>query len=640
MTEDFNDLLKEISEDVETDIEALLKNKKYAGIPTAAPTMPPPAPEAAEVTIGQSVAGLVENAIAASIVVPVAESVKEATVDVVAEKLGVGVDASVGTRETFSMGAIDNSILESIPEPATITIENTHNESLDFGITDGRKINLVDAFSIRQSTSNETGVELSANGNSIATSVTQGQTNHAFGTTYTAGAEATVKAGDTSIKASDNASFDSTFAGFSANNEAAFSFDNGKWHDDLNLNGGVVVSPGFGGAAHGEFSHEFGTDLLSVTESITGHSAASIFGVDSSVAHETSAKIGKNVIITGSDTVSGTADFDDASISREIQASAGFDNGVINDKITATNNQTLSFNDGLSTTMGVEHESGINNLISVKRGVEQGVSFDGEKVSMNTDISNSVRLGNDDFNVEQSQKASMGVDSDGTVKYGGEVGASAKAGAFESGAKASANNEIGEDKEAEEVGVTTNSGVQVTQGAKITHETSFKAGHSTEKGEDSTVEEDTMSVSTKTRIEVDYENATAVDIAAAAVFNTAAAITETIMNEVMKFSEKTEENDEDEAEEADATQDEAESEKKDESEDKDKSEEKDESEDKDKSKDKDESEDNDKSKDKDKEVANTDEETNTEGKDNSNEAIEAQNEIDAQGVEPYYGYGY
>ena len=397
------------------------------------------------------------------------------------------------------------------------------------------------------SISEEITQEVATKGISIAESISQTLELKRNGASQSVSHNIDLKIGDnTSFSTNDTTTFDATAIGSSIEKSvnATASYDNGVIQRSISAESSVKAGVPSSVEAKGKISHEMGNKFISIADSISGHAKSGLTESSIGVSHDTNVKVGKNVTFTGSDSTSAQANLNDASISRNISVAAKYENDYIEDQLSANAKQELSLNDGYTLSNGVEHQSGIKNVASVSQGVNQSMNFDGEKSSYTVEGNQKVKLGNDNVNVEQNSKMSTGVDSEGNVNYGGEMGVQKKVGGIETGTSVYANKSVGDDKESEDVGIKTKTGAQVSKGAKVTNETKVNSHHSSEfnSDENKTTYEDGADVTSKTRIEVDPQNASPIEIIAATIFNTQAAITESVMNEAMSYRDKTEVN--------------------------------------------------------------------------------------------------
>ena len=380
-------------------------------------------------------------------------------------------------------------------------------------------------------------------------------------TTHKLGVEASAKVGDATFTASDNSSYTSSPFDQSFENHlnASAEYDNGFWYDKLNIESNIKGGRLGGFHADGKISHELGTKFLSLANSISGEFHTSAMGVSAKLANEGSINIGKNVTISGSDTTSFDANVDDVSLSRKLEGSAGYDNGVINGKVSANAEGKASINEGLVGSVGASHTAGINNVVSQTKEVSQKAIIKDGKTTTEVKGALKNQLGNDNVNINGSESVSAGVVSDGSTKLGVEKGAGVKAGPIEFGGSANVNKTVSEQEDKTEVGFKVNSGVQMTKGSKLTSEVKASS-YSTEKketkeeskdnekgeskgSEQETVHEDGFNIETKTRIEVDYNKASGVEVAFAGAFNAVAATTEFFTNEAMKSSSTSKDSD-------------------------------------------------------------------------------------------------
>lgn len=288
-----------------------------------------------------------------------------------------------------------------------------------------------------------------------------------------------------------------------------------------------------------------------------------------------------------------TDDFDSIDFENEVKME-------YNDTVSVGVKKSGSFS-GDSFKYGIESETGVETnrgLMTTRMGSEATIGVDGfglkqtkgftEKVGNteyeeNSEISagfnengftvgqsveSSTKVGNDNAYVKTSngQSTEFCPNSFGTETH---YGVEAKAGPIEGGVKQSnsyANgteeNEDGETVETETATQKTevSSGVNMGNGVKVKNSVEVEHSEKFSQGEESDVEESTTSISSKTRIEVDQEQAGKGVALMAGIFNATQAVNEAVLKEAFTMTETTEHSKGDDSEEnaENATEEEAE----------------------------------------------------------------------------------
>lgn len=261
-------------------------------------------------------------------------------------------------------------------------------------------------------------------------------------------------------------------------------------------------------------------------------------------------------------TISVSEDIDDH-ISQKDSATIKFEDSINDWKLSAegknsvairtSEKNTLTLEESIGTEIG-KGKSGVsrnirlsdkydvndNNYVEKSFSEKQGISIDKDtNLKISDEMGTSTKVGNDEYNAEESMKQTSSINTNGTVSYGGEVGTSVHAGRIEGGFKhsnevsGSAESESYTDKDEVSVGFHVSDNINVKQTGSIENKES-ESVH----GDVFTKETESNTV-LKTEIEVNPD-APIITKVVAGIVNLEMGIINTSISDVLSEKSKTE----------------------------------------------------------------------------------------------------
>lgn len=234
----------------------------------------------------------------------------------------------------------------------------------------------------------------------------------------------------------------------------------------------------------------------------------------------------------------------------------GIEYGIENEINIVSDTGSMTVKSGLEASFGensfgLKHKQGYeekNGNIEYKENNEINAAYNGKGFTVGESADSSTKIGNDDAYTKTSSGYStkFGSGYSGVESY---HGIETKTGPVEYGAKQtnSYTHKTEENKNGETVETETatqkneiSGGVDVGNGVKVTNSVGVEHSEKTSESKENYTEESTTSFSSKTRIEVDEEQAGKGAAVMAGIFNATQAVNESFLKEAFTMTETTE----------------------------------------------------------------------------------------------------